>query len=891
MWILDTNADFFQGRRMWLKPGQRYLFGRVKKDGVMIAIDHKTVSRQHFNITVDPVKDTDVGQIHTRTKIRIEDHSKTGTFVNGKLIKKKDPKNEQEPNPSRELNDAEISIRPGNCPYEFTLTWRPCVFTFNLLKKEIKSGVLKAKQARVQDLDIKAISDFSSEYTTHVVASKRNTAKGLLALVNAKYLVTESYLDALDYAATPITLSQEVNLSPLENDFDSAWPDPKDHLPPPGKEPTIRPAKSYQPDPARLNVFEHYTFVFGEQTQYDNLLPVVTSGHGKAILFKVVNFETTSDELIKFLQNAAGNKAGGNENGSKGGVILVRWSGKEDVQEWTNTLINETALKMDQRAIDQSEFLEAILANDAGLLKQPIPFESTSDGRIAPPPSAANSLATGQAPESRTNGDSTSNGAENGSLQAALAMKAADNAAASFQPSQTSGQDDSRVNDAGGSITKPLSVPKVSQLTKFKNFDDGFDPDAVAVYEDDEVIEEEAYVSGPETRSKSPVVVKQEPSATLRKRPRSPTEERPDTFAEEMDDLLPAATALKRRKLAEAAANGRIDEMDDIQPRPAPVRRIKKEREIDVREAARKQREVKEEAARREEEELEAVLPDIEDKEPANLVDVVTVDLPVRDKMKKANSRVNGDHGPDWDPRWNGRKNFKGFRRKGDPAQRRSHANKVIVQLVEVPNKTGGLGDQYWSKTEEEKERERERKRREEARNKRTTQSQTQPSSGTVGGRADGRSRTRIVLDDDDEEIDDVIEQAEEDAENASIARTTPGVSRLQREAEDIAEHEIDPDTPRRTRAADRTRQASENASETGGDDTTTARATTQSQKGKRAANSNAETSRPKRQKTLPVTTVRGDDSEDDDSDDMKFRFGTRARRGRGNGRGGRVGS
>jgi hypothetical protein len=50
MWILECDGDFLQGlssplslaftvaesmtgKRLWLKPGQRYLFGRVKKDG------------------------------------------------------------------------------------------------------------------------------------------------------------------------------------------------------------------------------------------------------------------------------------------------------------------------------------------------------------------------------------------------------------------------------------------------------------------------------------------------------------------------------------------------------------------------------------------------------------------------------------------------------------------------------------------------------------------------------------------------------------------------------------------------------------------------------------------------------------------------------------------
>ena len=50
MWILECDGDFLQGlksplpfpqvftegltgKKLWLKPGQRYLFGRVKRDG------------------------------------------------------------------------------------------------------------------------------------------------------------------------------------------------------------------------------------------------------------------------------------------------------------------------------------------------------------------------------------------------------------------------------------------------------------------------------------------------------------------------------------------------------------------------------------------------------------------------------------------------------------------------------------------------------------------------------------------------------------------------------------------------------------------------------------------------------------------------------------------
>src|SRR5688572_27886280 len=105
--------------------------------------------------------------------------------------------------------------------------------------------------------------------TTHVVQSKRNTAKGLQALINGKHIIQESYIDALVYAATPDDLNNIESLSPLEQDFDSALPDPAPHLPPPGKEPVPRPAEAFAPNPDRLTVFEDYTFVFCDGSQFD----------------------------------------------------------------------------------------------------------------------------------------------------------------------------------------------------------------------------------------------------------------------------------------------------------------------------------------------------------------------------------------------------------------------------------------------------------------------------------------------------------------------------------------------------------------------------------------------------------------------------------------------
>ena len=98
-------------------------------------------------------------------------------------------------------------------------------------------------------------------------------------------------------------------------------------------------------------------------------------------------------------------------------------------------------------------------------------------------------------------------------------------------------------------------------------------------------------------------------------------------------------------------------------------------------------------------------------------------------------------------------------------------------------------------------------------------------------------------------------------------------VARLQREAEEIAEHEIRPDTPRRTRASDDTQQASLNGSDTEKGESTQTRA--QTQKGKRPAAQQiggpaAKKARSGRAAASSREAVGVDD--DDDDDQLKFR-------------------
>ena len=850
MWILESTGDFLDGKRLWLRPGRKYLFGRVKRDGVRFAIDHKTVSRKHFVIDVAEVEDSEVSQIHARTKIKIIDqNSKSGTYVNGNHLKGDDL-------PSRDLPNAENSVRPGNLPHELIIRWQPCVLTFHLLKKDQKAGVLKTKQDRLKPMGIKTINDFASEFTTHLVASKRNTPKGLQALICGKYLVADSYVDALEYASTPTNLDEEEDASLLERDFDKAWPAPKDHLPPPGREATVRPIETYEPDPSRTTIFQDYTFVFGDQSQYDNLLPVITTGHGKALLFKVIHGETTIDEAYQFISNAAGRKTFGDPGveSEKGGVIMVRWVPAAEHAEWAGELINQLALKIDQRAIDQSEFLDAILANDASLLRQSIPFESNIDGRVAPPSSAVQSFASvrqssqgqvnGEKSDGRTNGD--------GSVTRSQPSQSQQINGNGTQPSQRG-----RTQAVSQQQAEPVAVesqaPPRRERFKMppptqKAFDDGFDENAI-IYDDNDVEEEPSQVDDSEPE----VPLKSEPQSTRKRRRSSSPDLYQKAFEDDMEELLPAATAMKKRKLereAEAKQQGL--------PSPFPskssasVKKPRKpEKEIDVREVARAQREKEREAARRAQED-EDRLPafDETDREPANLV--IIHDLPVRESKPAPRTGRSPKDDPRWDPKWNDKKNFKRFQPQQRGTVRLSdRATKTIVPLAPVKKVTGGLGEKYWDKSQEEKDAKKKRKKKEKQRSQRTQSGSTQTQTAKATG---STQRVNEIVTDDDQEDE--------------ARRPSPAATRLQEEAAAIVDHEIDIESPRRTRGDDA-------RSQTQRETETQARGT------KRPAPATKAPAPKKRQKTLPVTTVHGSDSEIDDDDGTKFKFGTRKKKGR----------
>lgn len=631
--------------------------------------------------------------------------------------------------------------------------------------------------------------------TTHVVSAKRNNAKGLQALINGQYIVTETYIDALVYATTPENLDELESLSPLEENFDANWPNALEHLPAKSREPSERPSEDFVPNTQRGNVFEGYTFVFLCANQFETLQAPITNGGGKAMSFIPDPGKTTAEDIVRYVKSVAGEKGLGEfEDGSEGkGVVVVRFRLKEKFADWAAEMDTTVSLALGQRLIEQSEFIEAILLNDASILRRPleIDYDESAPRTRESVASAAEDVVQIETPaQSEPSKPAPRRARVRGNITSRFRGFGADDDDESSMPTS------SRPAPVESQME---SAPRSGRSQPYTN-GASFADSAVNIDSDNQENGENE-------------------ATNTRKRPASALEEVDEDAM--MDNLLPAATAMKRRRIEEAEASQR----NGVSSEPSSEtsqEKVKKEKtrqppkEVNIKDALRERREKeeKEEAARRDEENHRDTVDGMSIEQMKNLAVVEPMDVPNRSERTQRRE-LDGSTDDRWDERWNGRKNFKRFRRQGEGTQAR-RGQSVIVSLEEVKRKDYGVGEHYWLDDEKTKKRRKEKERATQS------QSQSQPFATAKSDPVEGPSE--LAVDGDLPES-------------------------------------FDDDSPRLTRRQERTQQTAESSNRS------------QLTNGKRPAASQANGGPAKKQKTFAVQ-----DSDSDSEDELKFRFKRKGR-------------
>ncbi|KAI6782307.1 uncharacterized protein J7T54_008393 [Emericellopsis cladophorae] len=603
-----------------------------------------------MTVKVDPVAAGSAHNLNARSKITIEDlKTKHGTEVDGRLIK----------NDKVVVEGSCAEIMLGKFTTKFRIMWEPVVFTFSFSKKELQSGPIETLQDRFEQLDIKLLTEYHHKWTTHVVSKKRNTVKALQALVDARYIVTETFLDAVVKAAYS---PDDTQTCVLEQNFDK-WPDAKEHVPSPGGEPKQHTADIYYPDTGRADVFEGYTFIFYDRSQYENLMPAVNAGGGKTLLEEVVAGKTEPESFARRVEEVAGEKGLGSfEDGSEGkGVVLVRYiPSKGDQVQWYANFFTSVSLLLDHRPIDQNEFLEAILIKDASILRRPLEIESSTATQDRAPGSRSAQVSRSERSSQSEYREQASQSVEPATAQPAPRRGRRGPVKRRFVGFDND-SDDATMADAPAAAAPP--PPPVE--------------DSIPVSD-----EEGLFVSQQFSQQ-------DQPASTKAQKRHAPQDDL-------MEGMAPAAARFKRQRLAERDDFAVPDPEPESETPAAQEPKTKIKKEVDISAQLYQHRQMEEERARREKEDL-ANLPDDVDLAEIRRLNIVE-EMDIR-RPGMARTREQDVADGRWNPKWNGMKNFKKFRKRGEVTGARQPV-KQLIQLQEVKNKEFGVGDDFWLEDE-----------------------------------------------------------------------------------------------------------------------------------------------------------------------------------------------
>lgn len=719
MWLLSCDGDLFGNKPIWLRPGSGHLLGRTsgRAEGgeVVRYINHKSVSRKHAIIHVGQVRPGDGTRLHARSEIKITDGSKIGTYINGEKICQT----------SKVLDRLEYTIKLGNYEHAFHLTWQPVVLTFTGLSKSAKasSDPLEAHRKKLEQADVKLITEYVSNQTTHVIGKKRNNPPGLQALLQGRWLLARSFVDALAQATAKPGRDAAGNdgQCPLETDFAGNWPREDDHILPAAAEPNPKPNEYLKPNAQRAELFANFTFVFLSQAQYDLLMPVVTCGSGKALLWDVQPGTSKAEDLVGYVKEIAGVKGNGDfrlsQHTGKGGIVIVRLDNKDN--EWFPAFSTTVESTLEQRSMEQNQFLNAILTLDASELRRPLPRESQSQAQIAASLNGSSSRVSSRVRDgSRPRSPPTEPQAP--------------------EPSQNQARPATQDNSESLEMAEPATRKKPRRTvtqSRFKGFGE-IDPSQFT-RPDSESPEPEPISQHNESMDIDQPLHHEPSQQTTRKRP-APREV-DDGVEEEramMEEMLPGAAAMKKRRLQTTDARGNTQNStpEPESSVPAAKKAIRrKTQDMDVGAKLKQRNEEVEEARRKEEESLR------EAREDGDFADVCakveSFALTAREPPPRRSQVEPSGPSDRWDPAWNGRKNFKRFKRKGQ-SDDTPRLPRVIVALEEVPRKGHGIGDEYWLNPPSSKS---------QARSQTQTQTQTSTTTHQNGDDDPTRFRRRLL--------------------------------------------------------------------------------------------------------------------------------------------------
>lgn len=297
MWLVSSDSDEVLGNKtLWIRPGNTLIAGRITDAQICFPTGERTVSRQHFKLSVASPTPGCSSNLSARSKLVISDlGTKFGTRVNGSSV----PAGGEVILSSRQGDRFEILL--GKSTKRVIVEWKSFVVAFSTghpRNSEDHIAVEKELQSIFEPLDIRMSVEMGPLTTHYLNAGRRGSTKYLLALVRSIPIVSKDYAYAL----------RDASLN-MEGDFYQSLPNVEEYVP--DNSPNLK------ADSSRTKCFRGKSFVFSSPTQFDGLMPVITAAGGKAYL------SPSASNLVQFIK----------DNVLSGQALLVQIPTNQDAQQ------------------------------------------------------------------------------------------------------------------------------------------------------------------------------------------------------------------------------------------------------------------------------------------------------------------------------------------------------------------------------------------------------------------------------------------------------------------------------------------------------------------------------------------------------------------------------
>ncbi|ODQ51169.1 hypothetical protein SAICODRAFT_9167 [Saitoella complicata NRRL Y-17804] len=722
VWVLEgTDGGHFAGKLLWLQPGKIFRLGRPSATNqVDIPVEHKTVSKAHLEITIAVPNEGDVSQPSKRSEITVTDlSSKFGTRldeseVTGRTVK---------------LEGLIHVLHVGKCHEDLRMRWIPIVFC----PSGLKSPETKALQQRLQPYDIKVAKEYNAE-TTHILTAKRNTGKVLRALIDGKYVVSPTYIDVILESIPSIIV--DFNLPNPLNYLPSAVEDQDSLFSP----------DNFAPRPERKSVFHNSTFIFCDKRQHGLLSEAIEAGQGRSLFYDLGNTATAKDLAAFANKHAKGVIV--SPVGAEDKIQLAEEAAKIICQATITqdkfldaVLTGDASILVRPMEVENTGFgaqrRGGTINTEDSRVPETIaeaPVSHSSRGKRDAPLGTDSHAAQVQIVETlprhtitRADKEQAANDTEASNVvvstipqtlpPADAPVDDPDSAPASRPTSQEGGPVNKRVRTR--LTTKPSDIlddlfsfkPPLTQRTgtsaASQRTTGATQSKAAAAESQRAPLNDDIFGLSQMSRTLAGQAASQPaPSQSIANTPMPHKRSRPVAEEEEEDyDIAPAATALKRRKLEQELREAATQSSATPQLQAAPSQAVpetqdaasgkSKKRKADdkpddmILAVAREAKRKKEAAAENEKEDLLQSIKDMEGLRNMGTVEYFKID-PTRlggDQWRR------GERSSRWKPEWDGRPNYKKFRR----AERVTPTGPTsFVRMVEHKSKDFGIGDGYW---------------------------------------------------------------------------------------------------------------------------------------------------------------------------------------------------